>query len=395
MTGILQVYYLSILIIMIYLVHTIKELSNSTINTDFVIEAGNEIEIKELMSEYRVIVLWITKVNWWPNSGQFFWFFQTSQNKRFKFCLKAESLESVCTRCVDLELPLISINDIKNPISEEQTTIIIKQTREKKQAFITEQKSLEEKEKQKKKSIMDDKRKEKIMSVIWDTINDITTIENNAEAKWIPWDKRKKLREFKELLTKIKMWSNLEKATNVLEEAFILMESIETQNLFQMKEEEQKVINSSVISNIDIVGELEKLKRANQTNEAGTKKRSSDLYYTYLWIAWLYQKFILKDIINKFLEFKTILTYTIQYIALGIMVISVSIWWILLYHLLNNTLNQNLLLSMMTIGIIGLIREIPLAIKKASFVMSMLYIILAIVTSIIIQKLLVINFALI
>jgi hypothetical protein len=57
MAGILQVYYSSILTTMIYLVHTIKELSNSTINTDFVIEAENEIEIKELMSQYRIIVL--------------------------------------------------------------------------------------------------------------------------------------------------------------------------------------------------------------------------------------------------------------------------------------------------------------------------------------------------
>jgi hypothetical protein len=57
MAGILQVYYSSILTTMIYLVHTIKELSNGTINTDFVIEAENEIEIKELMSQYRIIVL--------------------------------------------------------------------------------------------------------------------------------------------------------------------------------------------------------------------------------------------------------------------------------------------------------------------------------------------------
>jgi hypothetical protein len=57
MAGILQVYYSSILITMIYLVHTIKELTNNTINTDFVIEAENENEIKELMSQYRIIVL--------------------------------------------------------------------------------------------------------------------------------------------------------------------------------------------------------------------------------------------------------------------------------------------------------------------------------------------------
>lgn len=391
----MQVHYSSILTTMIYLVHTIKELSNSTINTDFVIEAENEIEIKELMSQYRIIVLWIIKVAWWPNSGQFFWSFQTPQNKNFRFCLKAESLESVCTRCVDLELPIVSINDIKNPINEEQATVIINRIIEIKKTLEAEQKSIEEKMLQKQKNMMDDKRKEKIMSVIWETLNDITVLENDAEAKWIPLDKRKKLHEFKELLTKIKMWSNLEKATSVLEETFTLMESIETQSLSQMKEEEQKIMNSSVVSNIDIIGELEKLKRANQTNQAGTKKTSSDLYYTYLGIAGLYQKFILKDILNKIVEFKRILIYSIEYISFWIIVMNISLWWIFLYNIFNNTLNQNLLLSMMMIWIIGIFRELPLAVRKSSFVMSIVYIILAIIISIVIQKLLVINFALV
>jgi len=103
------------------------------------------------------------------------------------------------------------------------------------------------------------------------------------------------------------------------------METIETQSLSQMKEEEQKIMSSSIISNIDIIGELEKLKRANQTNQAGTKKNSSDLYYTYLGIVGLYQKFILKDVVNKLLEVRRIVRYGIEYIAFGIIVMSVSI----------------------------------------------------------------------
>ena len=69
------------------------------------------------------------------------------------------------------------------------------------------------------------------------------------------------------------------------------------------------------ITTIHSIDSLEKLKRANQTNQAGTKKTSSDLYYTYLGIAGLYQKFILKDILNKIVEFKRILIYSIEYIS--------------------------------------------------------------------------------
>jgi hypothetical protein len=42
---------------MIYLVRTIKEFSTNNINTDFIIESESESEIKELMSQYRIIVL--------------------------------------------------------------------------------------------------------------------------------------------------------------------------------------------------------------------------------------------------------------------------------------------------------------------------------------------------
>jgi uncharacterized protein YaaW (UPF0174 family) len=110
-------------------------------------------------------------------------------------------------------------------------------------------------------------------------------LEKENESKNISLDKKKKLHDLKELLTKIKMGSNIEKATSVLEETFTLMEIIETQSLSEMKEEEEKIMSSSIISNIDIIGELEKFKRANQTEQAGTKKTSSDLYYTFLGIA--------------------------------------------------------------------------------------------------------------
>ena len=58
------------------------------------------------------------------------------------------------------------------------------------------------------------------------------------------------------------MGSNLEKATSVLEETFALMEKVEIALLSDMKEEETKIISSSVISNVDIISELEKIKRA-------------------------------------------------------------------------------------------------------------------------------------
>lgn len=381
---------------MIYLVHTIKELKNNTINTDFVIEAENENDIKSLMSMYKVIVLGVTTVSWRPTSWKFFWIFQNNNGQQFKFCIKAETIESACNHCVELDLPIININDITNPISEIESQNLINSLINNKQKKIQEAKAIEEVAKKKNKEIIDDKRKEKIMTVIWETLHDIDIMEKNEKIiTQISVNEKRKLHDLKELLTKIKMWSNIEKATTVLEETFKLMEQIETANLSQMKEEEQKIMSASVVSNIDIISELEKLRRANQWEQAWTKKSSSDLYYTYLWIVWLYQKFILKDIFHNLLEFKKILTYSIEYIWFWLVCLSTFIWILFGYNYINEQISQNILLFILYVWILWIMREIPLAFKQNSFLINIICIILAIIISIIIQKLLITNFALV
>ena len=380
---------------MIYLVHTIKEVSSQTINTDFVLEAADENEIKLFVSSYKLIVLWITPVKWRPNSWQFFGVFNTPDNKSYKFCLKADSLEAACNRCIELELPITSINDIKNPMTEEQSLEYVKNLIQKKidsDNIIAQETEIKKKEHEK---IIDDKRKDKIMEVIGETLIELTRLENsNTNNIKLLWEKRK-LHDLKEQLTKIKMGSNLEKATSVLEETFALMEKVEIALLSDMKEEETKIISSSVISNVDIISELEKIKRANQTTQAGTKKNNSDLYYTYLWIVGLYQKFIVKDIFNKFSQIKNVVISAIEYIEFWFISCSVLIGFYLFSLLLDNNLNHNIFISMITLWIWGIVWKLPIAVRNSSFVINIIYIILAIISIIIIQRMIIINFALI
>ncbi len=380
---------------MIYLVHTLKELSSQTINTDFVLEAADENEIKLFVSSHKLIVLWITPVKWWPNSWQFFGVFKDTDWKNYKFCLKAESLEAACNRCIELELPLISINDTQNPMTEEESKEYINNLVQKKQEQENKAKQELAIEKKEYDKIIDDKRKEKIMQVIGETLIELTEIENSQINNIkILWEKRK-LHDLKEQLTKIKMWSNLEKATSVLEETFALMEKVEMTILSDMKEQETQVINSSVISNVDIITELEKIKRSNQTSQAGTKKNSSDLYYTYLWIVGLYQKFIIKDIFSKFSQLKGVVTSSIAYIEFGLLSCNVLIGLYLFSLLMNNNINHNILISMITLWIAWIVRKLPITVRKSSFMMNIIYIILAIIIIIIIQRMIIINFALI
>ncbi len=91
----------------------------------------------------------------------------------------------------------------------------------------------------------------------------------------------------------------MEKSTLMLEQAFSLMEKVEMSEITTMKEEEQRVMSNSVISNIDIISELDKFKRAHDVQQAGMSQTASDIYYTLFGMSGLYQRFLAKDIVQS------------------------------------------------------------------------------------------------
>lgn len=380
---------------MFYLVRTLKEHEENRINTDFVLEAENDIIVKEFFNKNKFIILGISQVQWWPKSAEYFWILQIDENSTSPFCLKSDSAEEAVKRCVDLSLPIIRINTIKNTISEEESKKIINDLQQKKSQRIHEKKQAEDIKKQKDLKMMDDKKKEKILKVITDTLAEIKILEETQKDNTNLLAERKALNNLKEQLTKIRMWSNLEKATSILEETFSLMEKIEILTINELKQKEEIIDQSSIISNIDIISELDKIKRAQQVNEAGTRKTTSDLYYTYLWIVGLYQKFIAKDAINKISHIQTITPHISSYIGFGIISSAIFIWLLFIYYILQDNIHYNILLSMISVGIAGFIWSIISLFKSKSFFINLVYIILAIILTIIIQKGMIIFFALV
>ena len=380
---------------MLYLIRTLKEYEGNRVNTDFVLEAENDSIVKDFFNHNKLIILWISQVQGRPSSAQYYGIFQINEQLTSKFCLKAESVEAAVQRCIDLSLPIIHIDNISKPLSDDESNALITRLSDQKQAIITKKKEDENEEKRKEYKIMDNRKKEKIMKVIEETLNDIKNIETVNEKNTEIINEKRKLNELKEQLTKIKMWSNIEKATSILEQTFGLMEQIEMKTIYKLKEQEEKIDAWSVISNVDIISELEKIKRAQQATKAGTKQRKSDLYYTYLWILGLYQKFIAKEALNKVSHFKSLYKSIIPY--LGFSIDSATLWMGILfaYYAINDTLHYNILLGMIALWLFSLIRNILFLKKNRSLIIDLIYIILAIILTIIIYKSMIIFFALV
>lgn len=59
------------------------------------------------------------------------------------------------------------------------------------------------------------------------------------------------------------------------------METIETEHLDAMKEQEKQIFMSSSVSNVDVKGELDKFKKAQVVSDAGVEKSANDKYYAF------------------------------------------------------------------------------------------------------------------
>lgn len=380
---------------MIYLVQTLKQVEDQMLNTDFVIEANDESDIKTIMNISKVIVLWSTIVPWWPKSGEFFVDLEY-QDKRLRCCIAADSIEHACERCIIMDLPVIRLHSKTSQISESISNDII----QKYKTYYSEQKRLKieqaKEEKIKKEQSIDNKKQKKIAEIITQTLQDINNISPEIKKNPIFASDIKKLNENSEILTKMKMGSNTEKASSVLEQTLAIMEKIEIESINSMKKQEEVVLDTSVVSNVDVVGELEKLKRSKQVSDVGINKNKSDIYYTFFGIAWLYQKFIAKDIINKLLKFQELLSWLIWYMNFWIIWVSILIG---IRAIFKNS--QNIILSKETykyiimLGLLWLLWNIPTIFKNKKAIFIILSIIVAIWLLILIQQLLIINLALI
>ena len=381
---------------MIYLTRTLKEINWTTISTDFVFETEDVSLVKKFLDTKKIIVLSLTEVPNRPNSGRIFWNIQLDETTTLKFCLNSQDTRSAIERVISLGLPLIDINDIKEPLPEEEVQQLI-------ESFTNEENKRQEieaearkKAQSKKNKITTDEKRDRIITVVNSTIEDINRIQTTYVDNVTLKKYNTKLTDIRNELTKIKMGSNLVRATPLLEEAFKIMEDVEITHVSDLEQDEYAIDDSSTISNIDIINELDKIKRAQQVTQIGGKKTTSDLYYTYLWLSWLYQKFITKDIISKIREVNNMIPAAMRYVDFGIVSITLSVGIIFLYsHVAGSWLTYQTLLSMTFLWIWCLARElIAYRLPYRSHMALIGRLVLAIILTIIIYKAVVIYFAL-
>ncbi len=137
-------------------------------------------------------------------------------------------------------------------------------------------------------------------------------------------DKIRDIKIMKDELTKLKMWRNDDKMSELLEKIYDKSDEINKEYLSYMQKNTTYPIPNSVVSNIDIISEYQKLKKAKKIKEIWAKRDNEDNYYLSFESTWLYIKFLFIDIKNKIKSFSKFIYNLFWYLELATLFIIIS-----------------------------------------------------------------------
>ncbi len=235
---------------------------------------------------------------------------------------------------------------------------------------------------QERQKMFQDPRYQKLQEMIVQTINDIDELQQKTSGTISPISLRD-LNNQLEDLKKLRMGTNIDKITDALEIIFGLMERIDLEYLEVQKEHEVAIMKDSLISDTDVVGELDKYNKAQKVQLAGTSKNAEDHYYIFFWKLWIYQKFLTKELFGRLQKVTDILYSIFDYLELFvIMILLISIVYIRLYPLIIISADtSSIYQSMIGWGVLGMSTTIvrfmrgkkPIPLLILSWVLIFLY----------------------
>lgn len=243
----------------------------------------------------------------------------------------------------DLRCKITYINSLVKPLPEDKVEIILKQLKKRVADYYqrlrdeknNKTKSILEKleestEKQKQKKI--DKLKNMVAWLIKDNEKNI------KKYNWIVANLYlRQLKDITDNLKKARMWNNLNKMIMVVEDSLRISEKIELAAMDQMQKQEVESITWTLISELDVVLEYEKYKKADRLVKASkvqkVKMSLTDHYYSILGKVWIYPNLLVKETKNRAEQNKLIdmLYWTFDWIELFCVFFLIITSLILLY----------------------------------------------------------------
>lgn len=379
---------------MLWSIKAIKQGSSWNININFLIQANNENSIRDFLWWYNVIILSLES---YDNPIENYWSIYLSiavWEKNITIISDISDPSEAVNNLVLAGFKVMSVNNKQGTLGPNEVQNILTQAYENQTESISENRKEKEKKITTKEKTYSNEEKNKLDTIVTNTIEDIIIIKQN-ESEWVSPDLIKELEKLDSELRKVKNSSNISTIVQTLEKVFTLMEKIELEHINQLKKNEIKIFEESQVSNIDVKQELGNFKIAQVVNETGSKKSWSDKYYNFMGISGIYNKFLWKDITAHINSWNKSLNSLLDITKLTIIIVMiVLIWEIFLSKLLWRNYPEQVLMYLIHLGSLA----IPLHIihhyrsEKPLYIIGQ--IILIILLYFLLTTLLIVNFSL-
>jgi hypothetical protein len=193
-----------------------------------------------------------------------------------------ETIEKACVFFTLLGFDISEINYLADSekLSIQETQNSISQAKQQAKQIIQKTEQELSAQQQQKQAIYEDEKLKKMRQVVEQIFFQKKELVEKIQGR-ISTEKLKLLQNEENELNKLRLGRNYEKMSEVVKKLVELMGQIESEYLHYMEQNKYLVLPDSVITNIDIIMENERCKKAKRVQELSAKKDKNDKRYSF------------------------------------------------------------------------------------------------------------------
>lgn len=322
----------------------IKEVQNKKYNMDIVLQWESETFIRKFLHSHNIVLLEISEYKDDLDSFGKLELIVEYKQKNIQTISYLTDIEIAAYTFMMIGFTIIYINFLwESKLSDYQVQEIINKSSikiEESQKNITQ---ILKQEKDKEKRIYKDDNLEKILQISQNTFKEkdalISLVWDNVSK-----DKIRDLNIMLQNLTKLKMWRNVDKMSELLEAIYHKSYEIQQEYLSNCNIPVVFPILWSIVTNIDMISETNKFTKAQKIKKIWAKRDSDDNYYLSFEFTWVYLKLLFKDIKNSIKNIKYLFYNMFDYLQLLFLSIIVFLSLNFRFHKISYSIDENIYL---------------------------------------------------
>ena len=363
---------------MIFHVVALREIFWEKFSIDLLFFWLSEEKIRDILREYKLVALELYEYK--ESKVTKYWKIKILINFEWEdtsLLTNEAELESVIYTLTVIWFDIRNINFVdENKLEQSDIDEILVSRKWKANQWIKDQENLALKKEQDNEKIFDDQKLKKTQTLVKELLWKIPDFIERAKDT-LSKTELKELYEQSQELSKLEMWSNVEKLSSSFETVYWNYTRLE-QQLLAIQESPNIDVSGSEVSDAFLTLEITKLEKAKSLQKLWWAKTWEDMLYANFWWLLLYFKLLKRDLVSKFKNFSISFSDVFWYIVFLLSVI--SIFCALYISLINN--NHFVFVVMVYCGVFGLVLYWIKFIKKISLIFGIFLSVWAIIVSI-------------